>query len=166
MCPKWFWTVQIILVKYQLFWTGPIHFGQVQIILVRSKSFWTIPNHFEQVQIMKISPEKSDFNLNKIIWTWPKLFGPDKNDLELTKTICNRPKSFRTHRRTRHFVAYNHQTKVRQKNPVTIFCKRIGQNLVKTLSLAQAKFRAYLKITCLEVIYDKVQEHSLYKKYN
>ena len=37
MGPKWFWTNQIILVEYQLFWTGPIRFGWVQIILVRSK---------------------------------------------------------------------------------------------------------------------------------
>ena len=40
-CPsmgaKWFWTVQIILVEYQWFWMGPIHFSQVQIILDRSK---------------------------------------------------------------------------------------------------------------------------------
>ena len=38
-CPsmgqKLFWTVQIILVEYQLFWSGPIRFGQVQIILDR-----------------------------------------------------------------------------------------------------------------------------------
>ena len=140
--------------------------GPVQIILVRSKSFWSDPNHFGQFQIILNKSKLWKLVQKSLISTWPKLFGPDKNDLELTKTICNRPKSFRTHRRTRHFVAYNHQTKVRQKNPVTIFCKRIGQNLVKTLSLAQAKFRAYLKITCLEVIYDKVQEHSLYKKYN
>ena len=38
MDPKWFWTVQIILVKYQLFWTGPIVFGQVKIILDRSRN--------------------------------------------------------------------------------------------------------------------------------
>ena len=37
MGPKWFWTVQIILVEYQLFWTGPIRFGLVKIILDRSK---------------------------------------------------------------------------------------------------------------------------------
>ena len=38
MGPKWFWTVQIILVEYQSFSTGPICFGWVQIILDRSKS--------------------------------------------------------------------------------------------------------------------------------
>ena len=37
MGPKWFWTVQIILVKYQSFWTGPIYFGSFQIILDRFK---------------------------------------------------------------------------------------------------------------------------------
>ena len=37
MGPKWFWTVQIILVKYKLFRTGPICFGRTQIILGRSK---------------------------------------------------------------------------------------------------------------------------------
>ena len=37
MSPKWFWTVQIILVECQLFWLAPICFGQVQIILDRFK---------------------------------------------------------------------------------------------------------------------------------
>ena len=37
MGPKLFWTVQIILVEYQSFWTDPIRFGQAQIILDRSK---------------------------------------------------------------------------------------------------------------------------------
>ena len=51
MGPKLFWTVQIILVKYQSFWTGLIHFGWVQILLDSR------PNHFGQVQIIKIIPE-------------------------------------------------------------------------------------------------------------
>ena len=38
ICPKSFWTVQIILVEYQPFWTCPIHLGQVQTILDWSKS--------------------------------------------------------------------------------------------------------------------------------
>ena len=46
MNSKWFWTVQIILVEYQLLWTSPICFGWFQII--------------------KISPEKW------LIWTWQK----------------------------------------------------------------------------------------------
>ena len=37
MGPKRFWTVQIILVECQLFWTGPICFDRVQIIMHRSK---------------------------------------------------------------------------------------------------------------------------------
>ena len=138
-----------------------------------SKSFWSDPNHFGQFQIILNKSKLWKLVQKSLISTWTKSFGPDQNYLDLTKMIWNWPRQFVTVQNhfgpiegTRHFVDYNHQTKVRQKNPVTIFCKRIGQNLVKTLSLAQAKFRAYLKITCLEVIYDKVQEHSLYKKYN
>ena len=56
MGPKWFWTIQIILVKYQSFLGG-------------SNSFWSDPNHIAQVQIIKISYEKSNLNLTKIIWT-------------------------------------------------------------------------------------------------
>ena len=56
MGPKCFWTVPIILVEYQLFWTGPICFGQVQIIII------------------------------SLIWTWPKRFGHDQNNLYLSKT--------------------------------------------------------------------------------
>ena len=33
--PKWFWTIQIVLDGYKLFWSGPNCFGQVQIILGR-----------------------------------------------------------------------------------------------------------------------------------
>ena len=61
MGPKLFWTVQIILIKYQLFWTCPIHFGQVQII--------------------KISPEKSNLTLTK------NALGPDQNNWYSTKMI-------------------------------------------------------------------------------
>ena len=53
---KIIWTFQIILVEYQLFWTGPIHYGQVKII--------------------EISPEKSNLNLTKSIWTVQNNFGP------------------------------------------------------------------------------------------
>ena len=67
MGPKWFWTVQIILVEYQSFWAGSIHFGWIQIILGRSKS--------------KKLVQKS------LIWTWPKWFGPNQNDLGTIKTI-------------------------------------------------------------------------------
>ena len=48
MGPEEFWTVQIILVEYELFWTGAIRFGRVQII--------------------KTSPEKSNMKF-KMIWT-------------------------------------------------------------------------------------------------
>ena len=51
MDPKWFWSS-----TRQSFWTGHIHFVQVQII--------------------KISPEKSNLNLTKMIWTRPTQFGP------------------------------------------------------------------------------------------
>ena len=45
------------------------HFGQVPIFLDGSNSFWLGPNHIGQVQIEKISPEKSNLNLAKTIWT-------------------------------------------------------------------------------------------------
>ena len=51
-------------------------FSQVPIFLDGSNLFWSCPNHFEQVQIIKISPEKSNLNLTKMIWTKPKRFGP------------------------------------------------------------------------------------------
>ena len=54
MGPKLFWTVQIILVKYQSFWMGPNRVGQ------ESKSFWTGPNY-------KNYSRKSNLNLAKII---------------------------------------------------------------------------------------------------
>jgi hypothetical protein len=65
----------------------PNHFGQVPIVLDGSNSFWSGPNHFGQVQIIKFSPEKSNLNLTKMIWTRQK-------NLDLTKTICTWPKSF------------------------------------------------------------------------
>ena len=65
MGPKWFWTVQIILVEYKLFGTNPICYGRVQIILNRSK-------------LLKLVQKN-------IIWTQPKWFGPDQNDLVPTK---------------------------------------------------------------------------------
>jgi hypothetical protein len=57
----------------------PNHFGRVPIVLDRSNSFWSGLYHFGQVQIIKISPEKSDFNLTKMIWTRPKQFVPVQN---------------------------------------------------------------------------------------
>ena len=61
MGPKWFWTVQIILVEYQSFWVGPIHFGQTQIVLDRFK-------------LQKLGQKNQ-------IWTWPEFFGPNQNNL-------------------------------------------------------------------------------------
>ena len=68
MGPKLFWTVKIILVEYQSFWTGPIHFNQVQIVMDRSK--------------LKKLVQKN------LIWTWPKWFGHDQKKLDSTKIIC------------------------------------------------------------------------------
>jgi hypothetical protein len=50
----------------------PNHFIQAPIILDWPNSFWLRPNHFGQVQIISISPEKSNLNLNKMIWPQPK----------------------------------------------------------------------------------------------
>ena len=74
MGPKWFWTVQIVLVGYKMFWLSPNHYGRGQIILNRSK-------------LWKISTEKSNLNLTKMIWTQPKRFGHDQNIFSVTKTI-------------------------------------------------------------------------------
>ena len=72
--PKSFWTVQIVLDGYKLFWSGPNHFGQVQIRLL-----WT--NFY-------------NLDLSKMIWTRPKWIGPVQNNWYSTKMIW-------THRRTR-----------------------------------------------------------------
>ena len=69
----------------------PNDFGRVPIIFDGSNSFGSGPNHFGQVQIIKISSEKSDLNLTKMIWTWPKQFIPIQNNLD-------GPKSFLTYR--------------------------------------------------------------------
>ena len=79
---KSFWSITKFL-------DGPICFGLVKIILIRSKLY------------IKISREKSNLNLIKIIWTWPKRFGHNQNNLYLpqinlylSKTICTCPKWF------------------------------------------------------------------------
>ena len=72
----------------------PNNFGRVPMVLNRSNLFWSDPNHFDQFQIIKISPEKSNLNLTKMIWTQPKQVGPDQNNLDLTKTIFTWPKQF------------------------------------------------------------------------
>ena len=61
--PKLFWTIQIVLVGYKSFWSGPIRFGQVQIIFDRSK-------------LLKLVKK----NLTKMISARPKRIGPDENN--------------------------------------------------------------------------------------
>ena len=82
VCPsiglKLFWTVQIVLDVYKLFWLGPYCFGRVQIILVRFKLdfsglifiIWTCPKWFE--------PNQNKFGPSKMIGTRPKWFWKDK----------------------------------------------------------------------------------------
>ena len=67
ICPKLFWTVQIVLDENKLFWLGPNHFGQVQIIF-----FWT--NFY-------------NLDLSNMIWTRPKRIGPVQNNWYSTKMI-------------------------------------------------------------------------------
>ena len=52
---------------YALSFYGSKMILTVQIILVEYLSFWTGPNHFGQVQIIKISPEKSNLSLTQMI---------------------------------------------------------------------------------------------------
>jgi hypothetical protein len=95
--PKWFWTVQIVLVRSKSFWLVPNHFGRVQIILVRFKLYfyllffiiWTCPKWFE--------PDQNDLNPTKTNWACPKWLVLDQTDLD-------GPKSFWAHRRTRQIV--------------------------------------------------------------
>ena len=47
----------------------PKDFGWVPIVLDGFNLLWSDPNYFGQVQIIKISPEKSNLNLTKMIWT-------------------------------------------------------------------------------------------------
>ena len=65
----------------------PNNFGRVPIVLDRFNLFLLGLNNFGQLQIIKISPEKSNLNLTKTIWTLPKQYGPYQNNLDLTKTI-------------------------------------------------------------------------------
>ena len=65
----------------------PNDFGQVQIVMDGSNLFWSGPNHLGQVQIIKISPEKSNLNLTKMIWTRSKQLALDQNNLYLSKSI-------------------------------------------------------------------------------
>ena len=122
---KWFWTVQISLVRTN-------RFGQAQFVLVRSNLFWSGPNRLEQVQIIKI--QKS------LIWTWPKWFETDQNNLDMTKTIFvpiqnnwmvqNHFGS--TYRRTRHrtFSYYIHRKGLNEKNLKSIRPRQLRRTVV------------------------------------
>ena len=110
--PKWFWTVQIVLHGYKLFWSGPNCFGCVQIILVGFKL-----DFYGQIFI---------------IWTFPNWFGPDQNELDPTKWLVldqndlDSPKSFWTHR-TRHklYVLYDEDLNEWSKWPWFFFGKSV-----------------------------------------
>ena len=65
----------------------PNYFGRLPIVLDGSNFFGQDPNHFGQLQIIRISPEKSNWNLTKMIWTCPKQIGPNQNNLYTTKII-------------------------------------------------------------------------------
>ena len=56
----------------------PNNFDRLLIVLDWPNLFLSGPNHFGQVQIINVSPEKSNLNLTKIIWTQPKQFGWSK----------------------------------------------------------------------------------------
>ena len=66
---------------------SPNHFGQAPIVLDGPNSFWSGPNHFGQDQIINISPEISNLNLTKMIWTRPKQIGPVQIDWYSTNII-------------------------------------------------------------------------------
>ena len=53
------------------------------ISLLKVQQYSQKRNHFVQVQIIKISPEESNLNLTKIIWTQPKQFGRSKIILDV-----------------------------------------------------------------------------------
>ena len=72
MGPKLFWTIQIVLDGYKLFWSGPNRFGQVQIRLLQAGLLWT---------------DFYNMDLTKMIWTRPKQIGPVINDWYSTKRI-------------------------------------------------------------------------------
>ena len=59
------------------------NFGRVPIILDGSNSFCSGPNHFGQVHIVTISPEKSNLNLNKMIWTFQNLSSIERQGIEI-----------------------------------------------------------------------------------
>ena len=77
-CPsiglKWFWTIQIVLDGYKLFWSEPNRFGSG-------------PNSFGQVQIRFFWTNFFNLDLSNMIWTQPKWIRPIQKDWYLTKMI-------------------------------------------------------------------------------
>ena len=55
-------------------------FGRVQIVLVGYKSFWSGPNHFCQVQIRLFWTDFYNLDLSKMIWTQRKQIGLVQNN--------------------------------------------------------------------------------------
>ena len=78
--PNCFGRVQVVLVGYKLFWSGPNCFGQV-----------SGPSHFGQVQIKLFWTNFYNLDLSKMIWTQPKRIGTRPKLLDV-------PKSFWTHK--------------------------------------------------------------------
>ena len=70
--PKWFWTIQIILVGSKSFCLGPNHFGQIQIRL-----FWIKCYNLDlSTRSKQIGPVQNDCYSTKIIWLVQNHFGP------------------------------------------------------------------------------------------
>ena len=138
----------------------PNYFGWVWIILDGSNSFWSGPNHFGQVQIIKISPEKSNLNLTKMIWTQPKWIGPVQNDLYSTKMIWTVQNHFgpiegqgssQFHRKFRPFLSSSHKS-ARWGLSCSGEYFRIHAIIVKLASiLASWKCKKHVKINYLDI---------------
>ena len=62
MGPKLFWTIQIVLDGYKLFWSGPNRFGQVRIRLLQAGLLWTDFYNMDQ-------SDQNDLDLTKTNWT-------------------------------------------------------------------------------------------------
>ena len=77
MVKKYIVIIVLSFYGYKMILDRPNNFGRVPIVLDGSNSFWLSPIYFGQVQIIKNSPEKSNLNLTKMIWTRPNQFGPN-----------------------------------------------------------------------------------------
>ena len=78
--PKLFWTVQIVLNRCKLFWSGPKPYGRVQIILVRFKLDF-------MDQFLLFEPVQNDCYSAKMIWTVQNNFGPIEGQ-GINESIC------------------------------------------------------------------------------